>query len=743
MMPTLRYRVVGTPEYMAPEQIRTQAIDGRADQFSWAVMAYELLTGELPFRGDIPIDILQSILETQPPTPSSVAQLPAEIDEILMRALAKKAEDRWPSMRVIAIRLAQVQVAAAHALGPESRRVSTESVTVDATVAARALADASASSPGVALPMWAKETARLEPVAMPRATEKPSPTRDLKPWIRAGLAVAAVLSIIACVLLVLILRAPATEESPVAVESVPPTEPTVTAVTVDSLPIPTCKDAAVGVYREGLGLIREGNWEGAHGRFEAASKSDPDCPEAWFRLVMTGRSHYSATELRTVFQRAVALRSRLTERDRALLDAYEPLVARDPPDRVEFSRRLVSLAERHPTDVEVLTKMVFHATTAPLSLRMAAARRSTELDPTFSDAWQSLGRTLAESNEPEGALAAYTKCIDLAIGSTDCLADRLRETSLQGRCSAGEDDARKWVARSPDTATGHLWHAEVLVAQEKPRESVETVLRRRWSKLPSGSPDVLLERAKLAAVYGSFDVALEELQRHEEAVATDLNVEPHARGRLFEVEILLETGRKREASKVIRRFFDSSSAWSGNIATDVQQLPVYYFPQHAARLARKGSEAPVVPVDWFARASSDGTLNALATWVFSDAYFALSRADAETALARAPVPIDPALGVTYQLPKSARSATTLIELGRVLERGGRGRDAYGLASGACGAFGDTLASTQALVAKGRTLEDSDVPGACAAYRSLLRRWEGSKSVSAEIASERVKALACN
>jgi serine/threonine protein kinase/tetratricopeptide (TPR) repeat protein len=752
--PTLRHHVVGTPDYMAPEQIRTQSIDGRADQFAWGVMSYELFTGRLPFKGELAIDVLRSILQDEPQPPSTFAPLPPIVDQVVMRALEKDPARRWPSMQSVLVHLAEV----AASVNPAQARERLGDVpTVDATEAARA-AVAEESRPGgrAEVPLWAKQTALAPslgptdaPAITPPLTPSPlTPSPNLRPWIRAGLLVSAVLAVTAIVLVMLIMRGrsgPEPLSGPSASEAVEEIAASATAVTIDSLPVPTCKPAAVATFREGVGLIREGNWEGAHRRFEAATELDEDCPEAWFRLVMTGRSQYSATKERLVFQRAVTLRSRLTDRDRALLDAYEPLVARDPPDRREFSARLVALAEQYPTDVEVLTKMIFHATTVPLPVRLTSARRATELDPKFSDAWQSLGRTLAESNEPKEALEAYERYTELAIGSTDCLADRLRERSLQGRCAEGEGDARKWIARSPNTAAGYLWHAEVLAAQIKPRESVEAVLKQRWSKLPVGSAEAQLERAKLAALYGDFETALTELDAHEQLVASDLNVEPHARGRLFALEILLELGRTKDARKVADRFFAASSAWTANIAADAQQLPVYLLPQQAARISRKSGEPVRAPADWLSLATKDGTLNPVASWLFTDGMFAMDAAEARKALERSPVPLGTSFGLTRDLPKGARSPTTAFELGRVLqtaERPEAARHFFQLAAGSCGAFGDTLASTQALYALGSTLEDVNKPGACKAYSAVLARWAGSQSRTAKAVAARHVALDC-
>jgi eukaryotic-like serine/threonine-protein kinase len=91
---------VGTPMYMAPEQIRGDALDGRADQFAWGVVAYELFTGKLPWRGaGEPLAAVASILTDEPPPGSLTgAGLSPEIAVVVRRALSKRAGDRFATM---------------------------------------------------------------------------------------------------------------------------------------------------------------------------------------------------------------------------------------------------------------------------------------------------------------------------------------------------------------------------------------------------------------------------------------------------------------------------------------------------------------------------------------------------------------------------------------------------------------------------------------------------------------------
>ncbi len=90
--------VVGTPNYMAPEQIEGRPVDGRTDQFALAVVAYELLTGEKPFAGEHLTAVLYKIVSEEPAPPHSVnATLPWAASMVLGRALAKDPAKRYPT----------------------------------------------------------------------------------------------------------------------------------------------------------------------------------------------------------------------------------------------------------------------------------------------------------------------------------------------------------------------------------------------------------------------------------------------------------------------------------------------------------------------------------------------------------------------------------------------------------------------------------------------------------------------
>jgi serine/threonine-protein kinase len=97
--------VIGTPQYMSPEQacgLREQ-IDHRSDQFSLAAIAYVLLTGHEPFTGDNPIAVLYEVVNHDPPPPSQInPALGPEVDAVVMRGLAKESADRYPNVLAFA-----------------------------------------------------------------------------------------------------------------------------------------------------------------------------------------------------------------------------------------------------------------------------------------------------------------------------------------------------------------------------------------------------------------------------------------------------------------------------------------------------------------------------------------------------------------------------------------------------------------------------------------------------------------
>jgi serine/threonine protein kinase len=100
---------IGTPEYMAPEQVLGETIDGRADQYALATVLYELITGRKPFQADTPMAVVAKQASQPLPDPRVfVPNIPENIVHILMKAMEKKPENRYENMSAFSQSLSDV-----------------------------------------------------------------------------------------------------------------------------------------------------------------------------------------------------------------------------------------------------------------------------------------------------------------------------------------------------------------------------------------------------------------------------------------------------------------------------------------------------------------------------------------------------------------------------------------------------------------------------------------------------------
>jgi serine/threonine protein kinase len=93
---TKQGNIVGTIEYMSPEQVRGQETDARSDIYSLGILLYEMLTGRVPFSSDSEYDLMRMQIENAPEPPRVFcAQIPQPVEQAIMRSLAKRAEARF------------------------------------------------------------------------------------------------------------------------------------------------------------------------------------------------------------------------------------------------------------------------------------------------------------------------------------------------------------------------------------------------------------------------------------------------------------------------------------------------------------------------------------------------------------------------------------------------------------------------------------------------------------------------
>jgi serine/threonine-protein kinase len=216
--------MVGTPAYMAPEQVRGEEVDGRADLYSVGVVLYRLLAGALPFRADTAIAMAQKQL-TDSPTPIGLLQagLPAWCDPVLVRALAKAPAERFQTAAEFGQALAHAVPAAVDDTGDATWYGHMEATTPSRPVAAPATRGA--TQHGVAAPV--APAAPIQATAASGASPgPPSVPGDTTVVLRARhLAAAgillAMLAVVAAVLAVIVLREPAGRPGKGVAESSP------------------------------------------------------------------------------------------------------------------------------------------------------------------------------------------------------------------------------------------------------------------------------------------------------------------------------------------------------------------------------------------------------------------------------------------------------------------------------------------------------------------------------------------
>ena len=176
-------QVLGTPNYMAPEQVRGHVLDGRTDLFSFGVMLYEMTTGEKPFAGTNVTTIIYKIIHENPVPPRELdVTIHPGLDKVIMKALAKKPDERYQTGAELARDLQSYK-----SLGANTD--STQEIPSGAFPAATGAAPAPApakSSPKVA----AASASVAKPAVKPRRMQPPPTGKKI--WIGVGVFVALV-----------------------------------------------------------------------------------------------------------------------------------------------------------------------------------------------------------------------------------------------------------------------------------------------------------------------------------------------------------------------------------------------------------------------------------------------------------------------------------------------------------------------------------------------------------------------
>jgi len=705
--------VMGTPMYMAPEQIRAGAIDGRADQFAWGVLAYEVLTGKTPWEGE-GIAIFSQILSREvDPLSQRNAEIPTRVDAVVRKALNKLPDARFKKMEEIADELESFAASgAATTTGGTRISIPVREMENAATEQISAAEQSAAVQSG-----WPARTQGNGGSLAPRKRASPLVIAA----VAVGVAVAGVAGVRG--------RTGAQVAQQGVVDAGPVDVPSQLSTNPD----------ATAAYRAGMQALRDGSQGAARTQFTHAVQLDPLFAAAQLRLALTKLLAPTAATITSAdLQGAHASQTSLGTHDQILLDAFE-LVARQPPDFAGGRRVFEAAMHSHPTDGDfpfqlgLLLDLASQPVEAESALDAALAS-----DPTLACAWRLKGDVLIELGKDDAAAEALGRCLNVSPGATSCLWDLMTIDVNAGKCQDAVTTARRLIPLTPENPRPYFGLAQGLVGSGEPDDAVRAALSQFLDRVaaPQRPQQAVFAEVALAIRRGDFTGAerryadFERLHETQEAMVFEANYP--------RVLLDLELGRSQDAVSIAEGYLRQHSG----LTPDADALDRSLVMQATERLAGAFSRESFIAARdrWLAQ---NQTRDPVRTWIEAYARPAESREDANTALAAMP-DTHPLLDVFHMRPYDAEP------IGRTLALAGRFDDAIPYltaATSACNVLNGTDAtySIWAAFDLGHLLEErGDAAGACAAYTRILGHWGAAtpRSQSATKALKRKRALGC-
>jgi eukaryotic-like serine/threonine-protein kinase len=641
-------RLLGTPGYMSPEQVRGQDVDARTDVFALGVVLYEMVTGARPFVGETTQDVLIAVVRDTPERASARnPQLPAQVDGILERCLEKQRDARYADAQELL-----------DALGAVVSRLPTS------------------ATPANAGKVPEPPTASL---VTPGASELASRRRTPRPWtilLAAGLAAAG--------LGVVYRSAEKRHVEAPSVGSAPATGPAsdaapragVTRLIDQPSPVTTVAGASAA-YASAMQAVHDDAWLKSLVLFTKAVELDPKMAAAHLHLSIALLVVNIPAARRAEYEQAAGLRAQLGERDQGLLEAMQPILQPAKQDTAETDRRLRALAHRYPGDEEIwlLLGLIHYMTAAGLD----PAERAIALDPSDAQAWEMKGLAFFAKGKYPEALGVFERCGALSVDGADCFGWMGITKSLEGQCKEYEERSQGAVDRSP-TWTFSLFAAKVNAGRSG--ATLEETESQLVASLPAAFVPPVVDagiKVRLAILAGDFARATALAKEESRMMLADPGLSSsYARRYLLTehlFEIALETGDRAAMKKLADDFAAHRDAWAAEATLGHGADLSLYF----SRLAlAEGEPAPEAFEEqrraWIAQQLFAGA-DPAQVWDYAYASLALTEGDARAALEALERMGPPSPSPTITFDFSGRTGSPEGNLGRVDLLAGRLDDA--------------------------------------------------------------------
>jgi tRNA A-37 threonylcarbamoyl transferase component Bud32/tetratricopeptide (TPR) repeat protein len=566
----------------------------------------------------------------------------------------------------------------------------------------------------------------------------------------AGVALAATAAaVLAGAVIVLAVRRSAPPTSPA--EKPAPAQPAPTVTRLIDLPPPrTLVPAAAAAFTSGMQAVHDDNWFKALGLFAEAARLDPKMPEAHLYLSLASVIMNDPAGRHAEYEKAAGLRATLSERDRALLEALQPLLQSATQDIGEADRRLRALTERYPNDAELWMLLGFvHYGTSATS---APAERALELDRDDGQSWENKGHGALMLGRLADARAAYARCGSLTIDGADCFAWAGISYALEGRCDEYERELRRASDRNPLWDIGLIW---AMVSSGRSAATIKETETQAMAALPPPLNAPYIGAGidvRLAIVAGDFTRAASLAKRESKLLEADAELSASyaahydLAGALL--EIAQETGDDDAVRRVASDFLSHADAWPIEaVFGHAVDLSLDY-----ARVALPTGVAPPADFEarrtaWIHRALFAGA-DPAQVWVYGYASPALTAVEARAALAALPEWGSPSPTPSNFDSFFGRVGSPEADLGRVYLLAGQVDESIGhlkRAVASCDLFTSTIDHLRAARDLGIALaQKGETTAACEAYGVVLSRWGQARprSVTADDARARARALGC-
>jgi len=703
---TARGLTVGTPQYMSPEQLEGEALDGRADQFSWGVMAWEAFSGASPWGAKSGMQLLSAVLSASvPPLAERLPGIDPRVSEAVARALEKNRQDRFPTMEDL--------VTAIEGRPPMST-------------------PSRSSSPRAMAPMH--DTGRGLAQPTPETTQRPAAARRLTIAIAAGAAAILGASWL------LLHRAPGGDAtSGVRTPSAGAAGAMAPPGAAHAMPPEVAPYFARAAEAE-----REGRHDKACDEYAHASDAFPASADAALAAALCFR--VNAAGGRPYFRRAWKVRAALSPRDAAVLDAYEPFFQRDPADFKEEKARLEAAVARFPDDAALHYYLAGSYRLDSRDVRRAIGEidRSIALDPRQPHVLAIATDFHSYDGDFEAAHAMVDRCLRTAPGAIECLREEQWLDSEEGDCGKMEAAARRMLTIDPSYADGVRSLANALYARGDAVSTVRTLLARAHT--PEGrTREERLDDAETAMIAGDFLTAERVVRGLADEAQGSVVAADHGMPARLLVATLRESGRDAEAAEVARAYLEARDAWEP--AADFDDWAMIDEPTpamlearlRAGAITRAAYDAELArTVDRWTGRVAPAVRNFV--WIHAYAVPAETAAEAKVAVAHE-AEFDP-------LPRFKPLSLADEAVGRTYALAGRTDDAIAAlerATRSCFPLEHPIEHTRAHYFLGLAREaKGDAAGACAAYGVVRARWGDAKprSVTGELAAARAAALRC-